>query len=108
MEITNAYRNRWRRTWRSRVAVAGAGLLGVAAGAGTIAAIHPATSGATTPEVDPTTPRAPQSLSRDDLERFLFGDDDRDAYEDEDDRAARPQQVAPQWQARPEARTGAS
>ena len=118
MEISNAYRNRWRRTWRSRAALTGAGVIGIVAGAGAIAATNPASSGATTPTPKAVTPTAPRAVSRDDLERYLFGDDDRaprgvdpdgDDWtggrgwhdDDDDDDGWRPQQVAPQqqWQA---------
>jgi hypothetical protein len=76
MDISNAYRNRWRRTWRSRAAIAGAGFVGIAAGAATIAATSPATSGAATTAPNATTPTtAPRAPSMRDVERFLFGDD---------------------------------
>ena len=41
---SRAHRARWNRTWRSRVAVAGAAVAGVSAGAVTMYANHPATT----------------------------------------------------------------
>ncbi|MFM7271283.1 MAG: hypothetical protein ACKO2C_06580 [Actinomycetes bacterium] len=53
MHLTAATRNRWRRTWRSRAAVAGASVVAVGAGAAAIAASNPGVSGAAAPT--PTT-----------------------------------------------------
>ena len=117
MDISNAYRNRWRRTWRSRAAVTGAGVIGIVAGAGAIAATNPASSGASTPTPRAVTPTAPRTVSGDDLERYLFGDDgarehrgvdpDGDNWTggrgwDDDDDGWRPRQVVPQQQWQPQ------
>lgn len=103
MEISNAYRNRWRRTWRSRAAVTGAGVIGIIAGAGAIAATNPASSGASTPAQKAVTPTAPQPVRGADLERYLFGDDDREWHDDDDDeRGWQPQEVVPQQQWQPQ------
>ena len=124
MEISNASRNRWRRTWRSRAAVTGAGVIGIVAGAGAIAATNPASSGAATQTPRAVTPTAPRAVSGDDLERYLFGDDrwhddDRGWHDDDDDDGWRPQQVVPQqqpqqqwqpqqWQPQPQTQTRGS
>ncbi len=132
MEISNASRNRWRRTWRSRAAVTGAGVIGIVAGAGAIAATNPASSGASTPTPRAVTPTAPRAVSGDDLERYLFGDDgarstrgvdpDGDNWTGggrwNDDDGWRPQQVVPQqpqqqwqpqqWQPQPQTQTRGS
>jgi len=121
MEISNAYRNRWRRTWRSRAAVTGAGVIGVLAGAGAIAATNPASSGASTPTPRAVTPTAPKPVTGDDLQRYLFGDDggrgvdpDGDNWSGgrsfDDDHGWQPQQVAPQqqWQPQPQTQTRGS
>jgi hypothetical protein len=123
MEISNAYRNRWRRTWRSRAAVTGAGVIGIVAGAGAIAATNPASSGASTPTPRAVTPTASKPVTGDDLQRYLFGDDggrgvdpDGDnwsggrSFDDDDDHGWQPQQVVPQqqWQPQPQTRTRGS
>lgn len=97
MNLSAAARNRWRRTWRSRAAVAGASVVAVGAGAAAIAATNPAASGAalapstTTPARTEPAPR-PQSL-RDYLReqiRELGGDDWNPAAGRWDDRGLDP------------------
>jgi hypothetical protein len=109
VNISTSTRNRWRRTWRSRAAVAGASVVAVGAGGAAIAATNPATSGATAP--NPTTvpsptdrsPR-PQSL-RDYLREQIAqlgrdddsgGWDDRGVDPDGDDWTGGGQVVTPQ------------
>jgi hypothetical protein len=61
-----SYMNRWRRSWRPRVWAAGAGALGIIAGAGVIALSHPAQSAASPVAVPvpvyPTATTTPQRL----------------------------------------------
>lgn len=94
MNLSTSTRNRWRRTWRSRAAVAGASVVAVGAGAAAIAASNPAASGATAPT--PTTAPAvtdrtpgPQSL-RDYLREQIARLGDDDGWRGWDDRGVDP------------------
>ena len=68
-----SYVNRWRRSWRPRVWAAGAGGLGIIAGAGVIALSHPAQSAASSTAV-PVYPVATTTPQR--LVTHERGDDD--------------------------------
>lgn len=72
-----SYMNRWRRSWRPRVWAAGAGALGIIAGAGVIGIGHPAQSGASSATASvPVYPRATTNPQRLQV-REPEGDDNR-------------------------------